>query len=271
MSKRKIAGLQIPGLSPAELVLDILAGEPPQRPVATLCHAGEIVGIRDSSVRVAITRLLSQGKLNSVRRGVYELGIPKHSVVSDVLQWRKREQRVKSWNKGWLMLLDHQVPSAERTKMKIHKRTLHMRGFTELYKGVQIRPDNLKGSLDDLRSELDALGLAPQSHLMSVRELAPADQQQALQLWDGKALAAQTQALIDAIKLSMAQQKSQSLEEAAADSLLLGRHTIRFILHDPQLPDELGDSALRRQLIKTMTQYQKVSTRLWNQVLDKPQ
>lgn len=267
MTKRKIAGLQIPCLSPAELVLDMLSADEPKRAVATLCRAGEIIGIRPSSTRVAVTRLLNQGKLISESRGLYALGLPPHSLVGDVRQWRQREQRVKKWNQGWLILLDHQLPSSERTRSKIHNRALQMRGFAKLHKGVQLRPDNLKTSLCELREELDALGLAPQSQLLAVRELEPADRRQALQLWDSQTLAQQTCELIEALETSLAQQQSQAQEEAAADALLLGRHCIRFILHDPQLPDEMADSDLRRQLIKTMVQYQKVSSRLWDRVL----
>lgn len=256
-------------LSASDLVLDLLAAhDEHQLPVAALCRAAKICGIREQNVRVALSRLGQQGKVASTDRGSYSLNPSGSSLLRDVDNWLRREQQAVAWHGGWIGVVDGAVPRRHKVVWRRHERALSLRGFRPLNAGVHLRPDNLDGGVAAVRRDLQGLGLAGQALVMAVGELSDADEQRARTLWNLKSLERSYRSLIRRLERSRAGFAARSEERIARESLLLGREAIRVILHDPLLPESLMGGDLRHQLIECMRDYQTVAKTVWLRLLE---
>ncbi|HSV38223.1 MAG TPA: PaaX domain-containing protein, C- domain protein [Nocardioidaceae bacterium] len=112
---------------------------------AQLVRFGEGLGISESTVRVALSRMLTSGDL--VREGSTYL-------LSDRLRTRRDRQRavlqptVKRWRGDWELVVVTQTgrSAADRAALREQLSTLRL---AELREGVWMRPDNLSRSWDD--------------------------------------------------------------------------------------------------------------------------
>jgi phenylacetic acid degradation operon negative regulatory protein len=198
------------------VVLSVLLGAHP-----AWASAGELVrltsdfGIKETTLRVALTRMVGAGDLVRSADG-YRL--------SDRLLARQRRQdeaislRVRPWRGYWTTLIVTSVGTDARTRAAL-RTTLYGKRFSELREGVWMRPDNLGLDLDpDIRARV---------RILHARDDAPG--QLAAQLWDLPAWARAGHRLLD---------------EMAAASDIPGRFvvaaaTVRHLLTDPMLPAEL--------------------------------
>ncbi len=267
MAKKDNSGYK--ELAAGDLVLDILSThDARQVSVAALCRAGEVCGLREQNVRVALNRLVRQGKIANPARGVYALNAGGRGLFAEVENWLRKEQRAVAWQGGWVGVVDGAVPRREKTLWRRHERALALRGFRALGdSGMQVRPDNLHGGVAALRADLDDLGLAAQASVIGVTGLSERDDAVARGLWDLAALEALYRDMLDRLQRSQAGLDRQPLEAAACESLLLGRAAIRSIVHDPLLPDALMGGDLRHRLIERMRDYQAQAKALWMRVL----
>ena len=198
------------------VVLSVLLGAHPAR-----ASAGELIrltadfGIKEPTLRVALTRMVSGGDLVRSADG-YRL--------SDRLLARQRRQddamhpRVRTWHGDWTTVIVTSVGTDARTRAALRSTLQHHR-FGELREGVWMRPDNLEA---DLHSELG----------QRVRVLRATDE-------DPAELAG---VLWDVPEWVLAGQ--QLLDQMAAASDMPGRFMIaaaivRHLLTDPMLPAEL--------------------------------
>jgi phenylacetic acid degradation operon negative regulatory protein len=198
------------------VVLSVLLGAHPAR-----ASAGELIrltadfGIKEPTLRVALTRMVSAGDLIRSADG-YRL--------SDRLLARQRRQddamrpRVHPWRGDWTTVIVTSVGTDARTRAAL-RTTLRQHRFGELREGVWMRPDNLDA---DLESEV-----GDRVRLLRARDGAP--DELARLLWDlpGWVLAGQ-----------------QLLEQMAVASDIPGRFVVaaamvRHLLTDPMLPAEL--------------------------------
>lgn len=256
------------GLSANELVLDLLtAHDEHQLSAAALCRAGSWLGIREQSVRVALTRLVQQGKLCVPERGVYALHPGGPSLFEDVRNWLHKERLMVPWNGQWVGVVDGALSAPSRRAAGDHQRALALRGFKALRAGLHVRPDNLHGDLAQRRQELSALGLLPHAVVLNVAELSAQDDACARQLWDVAALNGAYRQAIERLERSEQQLVRLPQAEAAAHTLVVGRQVIRAIIRDPLLPEALCASGPRRALIERMTAYQLRARALWRQAL----
>jgi phenylacetic acid degradation operon negative regulatory protein len=206
----------MPNMTARSVVLSVLLGAHP-----ACASAGELVrlttdfGIKEATLRVALTRMVSAGDLIRSADG-YQL--------ADRLLARQRRQddamrpRVRPWRGDWLMLVVTSVGTDARTRAAL-RTTMYDERFGELREGVWMRPDNLALDLD---SEVHA-----RLRMLKARDDAPA--QLAGQLWDLPGWASVGHRLLDEIA-------------AAADvpSRFVGAAAIvRHLLTDPMLPAEL--------------------------------
>ena len=206
----------MPNMTARSVVLSVQLGAHP-----ACASAGELIrltadfGIKETTLRVALTRMVSAGDLIRSADG-YRL--------SNRLLARQRRQddaidpRVRGWRGDWVVLIVTGVGSDARTRAAL-RTTMHNKRFGELREGVWMRPDNLELDLDP---EFDA-----RVRILSARDDAPAEL--AAQLWDLPA---------------WAQAGHRLLDEMAAASDTPGRFvvaaaTVRHLLTDPVLPDEL--------------------------------
>jgi phenylacetic acid degradation operon negative regulatory protein len=198
------------------VVLSVLLGAHPAWATASeLIRLTADFDIREPTVRVALTRMVSAGDLVRSEDG-YRL--------SDRLLARQRRQddainpRLRDWNGDWTMLVITSVGIDPRTRAGI-RNTLHDSRFAELREGVWLRPDNLDTAL-------------PADVFRRVRVLHSRDDHSAelaTRLWDLTGWAWAGRAVLD----DMASAADVPGRFVAAAAM------VRHLLTDPVLPAEL--------------------------------
>ncbi|MCV7367827.1 PaaX domain-containing protein, C- domain protein [Mycolicibacterium duvalii] len=198
------------------VILSVLLGaHPASAGAAELVRLTADFGIREATVRVALTRMVAAGDLVRAADG-YRL--------SERLMARQRRQddaidpRRRAWDGTWTALVVTSVGADPRTRAGL-RNTLQNSRFGELREGLWLRPDNLENQLaDDITEHV---------RVLSVRDAEPAGL--AAQLWDLHGWA----------------QTGETLLSAMADAtdvpgrFLVAAAIVRHLLTDPVLPDEL--------------------------------
>jgi phenylacetic acid degradation operon negative regulatory protein len=198
------------------VVLSVLLGaHPAWATAAELIRLTADFDIREATLRVALTRMVSAGDLVRSEDG-YRL--------SDRLLARQRRQddainpRPTSWDGSWTTLAITSVGIDARIRASL-RATLQQSRFAELREGVWLRPDNVKIALPD---EVLSRGRVLRGYDDRPAELAG-------QLWDLPAWASTGRQLLD--DMSAATEVPGRFGAAAA--------MVRHLLTDPILPDEL--------------------------------
>jgi phenylacetic acid degradation operon negative regulatory protein len=206
----------MPDMTARSVVLSVLLGAHPAWASASeLIRMTADFGIKETTLRVALTRMVSAGDLVRSADG-YRL--------SDRLLARQLRQddamrpRTRPWRKDWLVLIVTSVGTDARTRAAL-RTTMHDKRFAELREGVWMRPDNL-----DVQLGADVTARA---RVLTARDDAPA--QLAGELWDLPGWAETGHRLLDEMT-------------AATDvpgRFVLAAAMVRHLLTDPMLPDEL--------------------------------
>ena len=198
------------------VLLSVLLGAHPAWATASeLQRLTADFGIKESTVRVALTRLVSAGDLVRSADG-YRL--------SDRLLARQSRQddavrpRLRRWDGSWVTLVITSIGVEARTRAVL-RTTLQDNRFGELREGVWMRPNNLD-------TELPA-EIAGRVRVLHARDDAPAEL--AARLWDLPAWSHTGHRL---------------LAEMSGATDIPGRFVaaagmVRHLLTDPVLPDEL--------------------------------
>jgi phenylacetic acid degradation operon negative regulatory protein len=198
------------------VVLSVLLGaHPASATSAELLRLTAGFGIREQTLRVALTRMVATGDLVRDDDG-YRL--------SDRLLSRQRRQddalnpRTRDWNGTWTTLVVTAVGMDARARAAL-RNTLQTKRFGELREGVWLRPDNLA---EELPAEVADRVRVLRAHDDDPVELAG-------RLWnlDGWSLTGR-----------------RLLDEMAAATDIPGRFVaaagmVRHLLTDPVLPDDL--------------------------------
>jgi phenylacetic acid degradation operon negative regulatory protein len=203
-------------LTARSVVLSVLLGaHPAWASAAELVKLTADFGIREPTLRVALTRMVGAGDLVRSADG-YRL--------SDRLLARQRRQdevlapRMRPWDGTWSTLVITSIGTDARTRSGLRKLLQDSR-FGELREGVWLRPDNL-------RIELGA-EIVGRVRVLQSRDDAPAEL--VGELWDLDRWAAIATSLLD--------------EMAAATDVpgrfLAAAAMVRHLLTDPVLPAEL--------------------------------
>ena len=198
------------------VVLSVLLGAHPAWATASeLIRLTADFDIKEPTVRVALTRMVSAGDLVRSEDG-YRL--------SDRLLGRQRRQddainpRLRKWDGAWKTLVITSVGTDARTRAALRTTLQHNR-FGELREGVWLRPDNL-----DTVLPAEVLQRGRELH---TRDDDPADL--AARLWDLPGWARVGHELLDEMN-SAADIPGQFVTAAAM---------VRHLLTDPVLPSEL--------------------------------
>jgi len=198
------------------VVLSVLLGAHP-----AWASAGELIrltsdfGIKETTLRVALTRMVSAGDLIRSADG-YRL--------SERLLARQRRQddamrpRVRPWRGCWTTVIVTSVGTDARARADL-RTMLYNKRFGELREGVWMRPDNLDLELDP--------AISARVRILETRDGAPVDL--ARQLWDLPTWARTGRRLLD--EMAAAVDVPARFVVAAA--------MVRHLLTDPVLPAEL--------------------------------
>ena len=198
------------------VLLSVLLGaHPAWASAAELIRLTSDFGLKESTVRVALTRLVSAGDLVRSADG-YRL--------SDRLLARQRRQDdalqpcLRPWDGTWRTVVITSVGVDARARASL-RTMLQINRFGELREGVWLRPDNL-----DMRLPTE---VTARVRVLHARDEEPDDL--AARLWDLPGWARTAERLLD----DMA---------AAADipgRFVAAAGMVRHLLTDPVLPDEL--------------------------------
>src|ERR1700757_1983212 len=166
------------------VVLSVLLGaHPAWASAAELIRLTNDFGIKEATLRVALTRMVSAGDWIRSADG---------SRLSERLLARQRRQddamrpQLRPWHGYWTTLIVTSVGTDPRTRAAL-RTALDNKRFGELREGVWMRPDNLELDLDP---EFDA-----RVRTLSARDDSPAEL--AAQLWDLPAWAQAGHRLLD--------------------------------------------------------------------------
>ncbi|WP_133694977.1 PaaX family transcriptional regulator C-terminal domain-containing protein [Mycobacterium sp. BK086] len=198
------------------VVLSVLLGaHPAWATSAELLQLTSDFGIREQTMRVALTRMVAAGDLVRSDDG-YRL--------SDRLLDRQRRQddalypRTRDWDGSWITLVITAVGMDARARAAL-RNTLQIKRFSELREGVWLRPGNLD---DQLPAEI-----VDRVRMLHSRDDDPAELTR--RLWDLPAWAGTGQRLLD----DMAASRDVPGRFRAAAGI------VRHLLTDPVLPAEL--------------------------------
>ncbi len=198
------------------VVLSVMLGAHPAcATAAELIRLTADFGIREPTVRVALTRMVAAGDLVRSEDG-YRL--------SERLLTRQRRQddaispRSRDWDGSWTTLIVTSVGGDARTRSAL-RNALQDKRFGELREGVWLRPANVDVEFGE--------EIATRVRVLSSRDVAPAEL--AATLWD---------------LTGWAQKGRHMLSEMAAAQDVPGRFVVaaaivRHLLTDPVLPAEL--------------------------------
>lgn len=131
-------------LSARSVVLSLLLGaHPPEIPVSALVDAGELFGISEPTLRVALTRMVAHGDLERTD-ATYRLS-------SRLLERQRRQDAAldpatRTWDGTWEMVVVTSAGRSASDRAELRARLTDLR-LAELREGVWMRPANLAREL----------------------------------------------------------------------------------------------------------------------------
>ncbi|MEF3114869.1 PaaX family transcriptional regulator C-terminal domain-containing protein [Streptomyces chrestomyceticus] len=204
-------------LTARSIVLSTLLGHhPPRLPARALVRVGELFGIAEGTVRVALSRMVAAGDLRQ-DDGTY--GLTARLLERQARQDESRTPRTRHWAGAWeiAVVTAEARPAAERTALR---QTMAELRFAALREGTWLRPGNLERTLPPVITRQCTL-------LTGAPDGDPAEL--ARGLWDLDGWASRARALLAA--LSGATSPAVRFTVSAA--------VLRHLLADPLLPDAL--------------------------------
>ncbi|MBP2194394.1 PaaX family transcriptional regulator C-terminal domain-containing protein [Nocardia goodfellowii] len=194
----------------------LLGAHPAEAPVSWIVTVAEELGLQQSAVRVALTRMVAAGDLER-SNSVYRL--------SQRLIERQRRQDAalrpvrKDWNGQWYMAVVTAVGDEASARIAFRD-TMRANKLAELREGVWTRPDNIAITLGrDATRRIAQFRAEPQSAPMKLAE----------SLFRPKNWARDAERLLRAFESG----------KTMADRFEVAAAAVRHILDDPLLPEPL--------------------------------
>lgn len=218
-------------LTARSIVASTLLGlRPPELPSAALVSAGQVFGIAEGTIRVALSRMVAAGELVA-QDGTYRLSGPLLERMER--QDHSRRPALRRWDGSWrtAVVTAGGRTAAERADLRDAMRQLR---FAELREGVWMRPDNV--ATDDpahARAIADEQCTWMRSSVDDPDELAAA-------LWDLTGWAERAELLREQMR-----RVGRELDEPDADravlrsGFMLAAAVLRHMQADPLMPSEL--------------------------------
>jgi phenylacetic acid degradation operon negative regulatory protein len=208
-------------LTARSIVLSMLLGHhPPRLPARALVQVGELFGVAEGTVRVALSRMVAAGDLDQNEDGY---GLTARLLERQARQDDSRAPRLRPWDGGWeiAVVTAERRPAPERAELR---RTMARLRLAELREGTWARPANLDRTLEadfaDVRAQCTVFTAA-----------TPADDPVALatRLWDLPGWASRARLLAAALDRA----------DDLAERFTVSAAALRHLLADPVLPDAL--------------------------------
>ncbi len=221
------------------LASTLLGIDPPRLPARMLVRAGELFGIAEGTVRVAMSRMVSAGELVP-DGGHYRLS--GRLLDRQARQVMSRSGRTRSWDGTWRMevvVADAARSPTERSDLRTAMTALRLAEWRE---GVWLRPDNLDAPTASGTSgpgvHLDAEAVVRQQCRRFDGTPAGDPGQMAAELWDLEGWAERARLLRAAIAELTAPLEAGDAE-ALSPGFVVSAAALRHFQADPLLPPEL--------------------------------
>jgi phenylacetic acid degradation operon negative regulatory protein len=246
------------------LILDLLsAADGEASPVRRIVVACALFDISENSVRVTLVRLSSAGLIEASGRGAYRLGEGAAELAGQVAAWRTAERRVRSWNGDYVSVHTGALGRGDRMALRRRTRALRLLGFRELERGLCVRPDNLEGGVDAVRTRLYTLGLEREASVFRAASFDEPREAHARSLWDGKALTGSYRRSRTQLTGWLTRAPRLEPDVAAREAFLLGGKAIRQVVFDPLLPAPLVDVEERREFVEAVRRFDRAGRAIW--------
>ncbi len=250
------------------LVLDVLSAVGGQDvPVRALVRVAEVFSISDNSLRVALARLLTDGKVENNDRGCYGLAPAAFPVQRHVTSWSRLQDRLLPWRGGWIGVHTAGLGKRDRTAVRHRQRAIDFIGLRELSSGLWVRPDNLRGGAAGVRDELVDLGLEKSAVVFAASDFDQSTESRARRLWDSAAIQRGYAKTRRELEASGARLHCLPLEKAMLETFALGGGAIRQLAFDPLLPEPIVSAKSRRELIEAMRAYERTGRQCWQRFM----
>ncbi len=249
-------------MTPKTLLLDVMrVAQPRSVAVRDLVRLAEPFGISGNAIRVALTRLLRQGWVETDDRGSYVLAQRADPLRRHVESWRLGEKRRKAW-KGdfWAVHMPRGLKTNER---KSSVRALGWFGFKAALDGVWVRPNNLVMPLDEASTMLDDLGMCADAVAFRAEFPAEVSDVWCRTLWPITRLTKGYRAASKMLAASSKKISRLSPGEGLVESFMVGGEAIRILATDPLLPEEIQDPAPRQQLTAATIAFDRLGRDVW--------
>jgi len=258
-------------ITPKTIILDVLRltrGGYCQS--AKLIAVGELFDFKASAIRVALTRLLTAGKIEADGSSGYRMSSNTDLLSDYIEQWKLGDLRRAEWQKDdWLMVL---LPSnPDRTIRTMSQTTLQFFGFRKARNKMWVRPNNLLPPLNDLRDLYQLVGLEPEALLFKAADI-PYPEQFIWEstLWNTEDLQFTYEKQLVKLNKSKARLHEMNSKDALRESFMIGGETINLLVKDPLLPDEMFCTPKREELRHAMCDYDSWGQKIWFQFMGQP-
>lgn len=252
--------------TPRHLILNLLLGAGGDalgaRDAVAACA---LLGIQESSARVALARLTAAGLLVASARGAYTLGPAARPLADDVSAWRDQAAPVRAWGGEWIAVHAGALGRSDRVALRARQRAFGLLGLAEFERGLHLRPDNLAGGVAAVRERLARLVPDAGFTVFVARDFAPEPDAAARALWDGPALNHRYRTL--AAELDGWDPTPLPLEEAAREAFERGNEAIHMRVFDPLLPAPLVDTDARDAFFAALRRFDAAGQAIWQQFL----
>jgi phenylacetic acid degradation operon negative regulatory protein len=255
-------------ITPKTIILDVLRlTRSGYCPSAKLIAVGELFDFKASTMRVALTRLLTAGKIEVDGNSRYRMNSNTDLLSDYIEQWKLGDLRRTEWHKDdWLMVL---LPSnPDRAIRALSHTTLQFFGFRKARNKVWVRPNNLLPTLNELRALYQLVGLEQEALIFMAADI-PYPEQFIWEstLWNTEDLQFTYEQQLDKLTKSKARFESLEIKDALRESFIIGGETINLLVKDPLLPDEMFCTPKREELRHTMCDYDACGHIIWTRFM----
>lgn len=101
------------------LIIDLfLSSAYPQLTIKQILIAAKLFNMSDNGIRVATTRLLNEGMIESVERGIYQLSPSTKDWAKVILNRKNGIKQTKEWEQNYLAVFTGTLGRIDRTALK---------------------------------------------------------------------------------------------------------------------------------------------------------
>lgn len=232
-------------------------------PVARIRQGGEAFGFSENAIRIALMRLVQEGKLKSEERGIYSIAQREGGIFGAIRGWTNYPAKTAPWDGRWIAVHTADLPKRDRKQNLRRERALTIKGFRQGKPGPWMRPANLSANLDELREDLTNLGLEGTAFIMmgeAQTQTAPNPED----LYDRHGLERAYELACTVMAKSQDDKASQSIADKARETLLIGSAVIYLLTYDPLLPAQLVNVTARDAVYETMLTYDEFGQKAWD-------